>query len=58
MLKEIFYDNLNFLLNFTRGLYGKPLKRNWVVRVVFPIGNPSDFRQPLRSLTANNFFKK
>ena len=39
MLKklEIFYDSSTFFFKFHRGLYGKPLKRDWVVRVVFPI---------------------
>ena len=39
MLKEleIFYDSSIYFFSFHRGLYGKPLRLDWVERVVFPI---------------------
>ena len=45
----------NFLRQFKnfemyKGSFVKPIKRDWVARVVFPHSNPSNFRRPLQSL--------
>ena len=40
MLKEIRIKNL----------YGKPFKRDWLAKIVFPHTSPSNFRRPPQSL--------
>ena len=49
MLKEIFFRQFE-IFQIYKGLYGKPLQRNWVARVDFPIQILSNYRRPLRSL--------
>ena len=49
MLKEIFRDSFeNF--EIYKDLYGKPCKRDWVAKVVFPRTNASNLRRSLQSL--------
>ena len=46
MLKGVFYDSLKGVY---KELYGKPLQRDWVARVVFSQTNPFNFRRRCNS---------
>ena len=50
MLKDIIISRQLENLEIYKDLYGKPVKRDLLAKVVFLITNPSYFRRPLQSL--------